>query len=74
MVVSDLTFSGVRSTIKGRSACFVDVIYHLVNWIQSRVLAFSPDNVTGTVLSLTGLLPVRSGQRKMPHISRPSIC
>jgi len=68
MVVSDLTFSGVRSTIKGRSACFANVIYHLVSWIQSRDLASSPDNVTGTVLSLTGLLPIYTGQRK---ISRP---
>lgn len=58
MVVSGLTFSGVGSAIKGRSACFVDVIYDLVSRIQSRALASSPDNVTGTVLSLTGLLPI----------------
>ena len=58
MVVSDLAFSGVKSPVKGRGACFGDIIHHLVSRTPSPDLASVSDNVSETVLSPTGLLSI----------------
>ena len=67
MVVSDLAFRSVKSparSIKGSSACFGDVICHLVSWTQSRNWASISDSTAEAGFSPTAQLCIYVWQEK----------
>lgn len=75
MVVSDLAFRSVKSparSIKGSSACFGDVICHLVSWTQSRNWASVSDNTSEAGFSPPALLCIYVWQEKTTLLLKTS--